>query len=80
MLKRNVEVEKKERWIQQIENLFEEDYFTEKLHIPIDYVKGFQYFAVENPSFVKSLTAKNKAMATFLMGELAVKYIETITK
>lgn len=80
MLKRNVEVEKKERWIQQIENLFEEEYFTEKLHIPIDYVKGFQYFAVENPTFVKSLTAKNKAMAVFLMGELAVKYIETITK
>jgi hypothetical protein len=78
MLKRNVEVEKKERWIEQIDNLFEEEYFTEKLKIPAEHVKGFQFFVVENDKFVKTLGYKNKAMATFLIGELAKQYKETI--
>lgn len=78
MLKRNLEVEKKERWMNQIENLFEEEYFTDKLKIPSDHIKGFQFFAVENQKFVKTLSLKDKAMATFLIGELAKQYKETI--
>jgi hypothetical protein len=78
MLKRNVEVEKKERWIDHIENLFEEEYFTEKLKIPAEHVKGFQFFVVENDKFVKTLSFKNKAMAPFLLGELAKQYTETL--
>lgn len=78
MLRKNMEVEKKEKWMEQLEDLFDEDYFTEKLKIPSEYVKGFVYYAVENERFVKSLSSKNKSMATFLLGELAEKYIKTI--
>lgn len=78
MLKKNLEVEKKERWMDQIAYLFEEEYFTEKLKIPAEHVKGFQYFAVENERFIKTLGLKNKAMATFLLGELAKQYKDTI--
>ena len=45
-----------------------------------EHVKGFQFYLVENPSFVTALKAKNKTMATFLMGELAVKYKELIAQ
>lgn len=78
MLRKNVEVEKKEKWMEQLEDLFDEDYFTEKLKIPSEYVKGFVYYAVENEKFVKSLNSKDKSVATFLLGELAEKYIKTI--
>jgi uncharacterized protein YcsI (UPF0317 family) len=48
------------------------------LHIPSDYVKGFLYFAVENPKFTRVLKTKNRTSIEFLISELAVKYIETI--
>lgn len=79
MLKRNLEVEKKERWIDRLSYLFEEEYFTEKLKIPAEHVKGFLFFAVENEKFVKTLSFKNKAMSTFLLGELAKQYKDTLS-
>lgn len=78
-LKKNLIIERKEALLVQIESLFENDYFTEKLKIPKEHVKGFQYYLVENPRFVQTIYAKNKSLATFLMGELATKYAEIIT-
>jgi len=74
MLKKEVEVEKKEFLLQKIDNLFDEKYFIETLKIPEDYIKGFQYYIVEDANFVDSINKKNKTMATFIMNELAVKY------
>ncbi|RTY90886.1 hypothetical protein [Flavobacterium sp. GT3R68] len=78
MLKKELEVEKKEFWLQKLDQMFEVSHFVETLKIPSDYVKGFEYYIVENNTFVESLKSKNKIMATFLMGELAVKYNEMI--
>lgn len=78
MLKKELEVEKKEKWMSQLEDLFDEDYFTQKLKIPTEHVKGFLYFAVENEKFVKTLGYRDKSMATFLLGEIAKKYIQNI--
>ncbi|WP_345092951.1 hypothetical protein [Flavobacterium chungnamense] len=77
-LKKEVEVEKKETMLSKIENLYEAEYFTETLKIPKDFVKGFQYYIVEDAKFVEALKAKNKTMATFIMNELAVTYKELI--
>ncbi|SCY71473.1 hypothetical protein [Flavobacterium caeni] len=73
-LRKNVEVEKKERMIDKINYWYETDYFTDKLGLPEEHVKGFHFYIVENPSFVKALNDRNKTMATFIMGELAVQY------
>ena len=62
----------------KIENWFEAEYFIEKLKIPADQVKGFCYYIVENPRFVASVNEKNKTMATFIMGELAVQYLQIL--
>jgi hypothetical protein len=48
------------------------------LHIPSDYVKGFLYFAVENPKFTRVLKTKNRTSIEFLLGELARQYLEII--
>lgn len=73
-LKRNVETEKKEFWLTKIEELFEDVVLIEKLKVPLAYIKGFQYFLVENKRFVQLLEGNNKATRDFALAELAVKY------
>ena len=79
MLKKELEVEKKEGYLVQLENLFDKNHYVNILHIPSDYVKGFMYFAVENPKFTRVLKTKNRTSIEFLMSELATQYIQIIT-
>jgi hypothetical protein len=78
MLKKELEVEKKETFIVQLESLFDQHHYVNILHIPSIYVKGFQYFAVENPKFTRVLETKNRTSIEFLLGELATQYLEII--
>lgn len=78
MLKKEVEVEKKETLMEKISDYYDEKYFTETLKIPQDYVKGFLFYIVEDQKFVEAVNSKNKTMATFIMNELAVKYKELL--
>jgi hypothetical protein len=64
--------------MKQIEDLFDETYFTGNLKIPATYVKGFLYFIVENDSFTRLLPERNKTALSFLLTQLAEKYMETI--
>jgi hypothetical protein len=74
VLKKQLLVEKKESYLKQLEQLFDSDHFVNKLKIPAEYVKGFEYFAVENTKFTKILDSKNITTIEFLLGELATKY------
>ncbi len=78
MLKKEMIVESKEILLEQIENKYEKEYFITKLKIPEEYVKGFQFYLVENNRFVTTMNSKNNTMTMFLMGELAPKYLEII--
>ena len=78
MLKKELEVEKKETLMDKIDGWYEEKYFTETLKIPEDYVKGFKYFIVQEAKFVEAMKSKNKTMATFIMNELAVNYLQLL--
>ncbi|UWY29995.1 carboxypeptidase-like regulatory domain-containing protein [Flavobacterium sp. TR2] len=78
MLKKEVAVEKKEFFMKLLENMFSLDHFIDRLKIPADYVKGFEYYAIENDKFTAILNSKNKTSTEFLLGELAVKYKEMI--
>ncbi len=74
MLKKEVEVEKKETLMDKIEDWYETKYFTQTLKIPEEYVKGFEYYIVEDTQFAEAIKSKNKTMATFIMNELALRY------
>ncbi|CAM2794626.1 peptidase associated/transthyretin-like domain-containing protein [Flavobacterium frigoris] len=78
MLKKEMKVEKKEFFIKELESMFDRSHFVDKLKIPADYVKGFEYYAVDNDRFTVILESKNKVITEFLLGELAVKYNEII--
>ncbi len=74
MLKKELEVEKKEILLKQLDDKYNEDYFVHHLEIPSEYINGFKYYIVENEKFITALKSKNKSMIKFLMGELAVNY------
>jgi hypothetical protein len=74
MLKKEIEVEKKYNLLAKIDALFEEDYYINTLKIPADYIKGFQFYCVEDAKFATSLRSKNKTMTMFLIVPLAQKF------
>lgn len=78
MLKKELKVEQKELFIKQIELMFDVSYFIEKLKIPPDYVKGFEYFVVENEKFTTVLKTKNRTSVEFLLAKLANDYLAII--
>ena len=58
----------------KLENQFGVEYCVQKLKIPQEYVKGFWYYAVQDPKLAEALNGKNKTMATFVLSDLATKY------
>ena len=78
MLKKEIIVEKKEQMLARLDVLFEDKYYIETLKISEDYIKGFQYYCVEDPYFMASLQSKNKTMTMFLIVPLAQKFNQII--
>ena len=80
MLKEEAGIEKKEFLLEKISRLYDDSFFRDKLKIPEINIKGFQYYIIEDKDFVDALNSKNKTLATFLMGELAVQYLELLNQ
>lgn len=78
MLKKELQVERREFAREKLLLIYEEEYFTDKLKIPTDFVNGFQYFAVENDKLRSALNAKNKVLSDFLLAEIAPQYLELL--
>lgn len=74
MLKKGVVVEKKEKELEKLDLWFDNDFYVKTLNIPDDYIEGFKLFALDDIDLLNSMSAKNKTLATFLLGEIAVKY------
>lgn len=79
MLKKELEAEKKEYLLVKIGALFDDDYYIKTLKIPANYIKGFQYYCIEDRKFAEVLKSKNKTMTKFLIVPLAEKYNEIIS-
>ncbi len=78
MLKKEIEVEKKYNLLAKIDALFEEEYYINTLKIPADYVKGFQFYCIEDEKLATALRSKNKTMTMFLIVPLAEKFNDLI--
>ena len=78
MLKKEIIIEKKEQLLARIDVLFEDKYYTETLRIPEDYIKGFQYYCVDDAAFANALRDKNKTLVMYLIVKLAENYNEII--
>ena len=75
MLKKELEVERKERLMTKVENQFKPEYFTNRLKIPSEYVKGFLYYIADDPKLDEYMKKKNKGLAKFRLSELASQYL-----
>ena len=80
LLKKELQVERKEHLLEKIEYLFKEDFFTENLKIPKEYIRGFWYYAIEEPKLIEALNTKNKITSRFIFADLSFKYLETVHK
>lgn len=76
MLKKELEVERKERLQEKTSDIFQKEYIVNTLKIPEDYVEGFLFYVVEDPRYVNVMKGDNKTMATFILSQLASEYIE----
>lgn len=78
MLKKEIATEYKEQMLIRLDNIFSTEYYTETLSIPQEYIRGFQYYCVEDRDLVASLNSRNKTLSQFLIIILAKKYNKTI--
>ncbi|MES2811887.1 MAG: hypothetical protein V4670_05385 [Bacteroidota bacterium] len=74
MLKKELQVEHKEKLIEKIDAMFEEPFYVETLKIQPGYIKGFQLYSLDYPKFVEAVKDNNRFLATFLFGEIATEY------
>jgi hypothetical protein len=75
MLKKELEIEKKERLLLLLEALYNDsNYFQEVLQIPKEYTKAFQFYCIENMEFREVLKTKNKTKIEFSIVPLAEKF------
>jgi hypothetical protein len=77
MLKKEVIVEYKEQMLIKLDYLFL-PVLHSNIKIPQEYVRGFQYYCVEDTDLVGSLNSRNKTLSQFLIIILAKKYNKII--
>lgn len=73
-LKKELEVEKKEGYLFQLNEMFDEKYFLETLKIPEIYIEGFKYYCIEEEEIAASLLTKNKEQTSFVLTKLAIEF------
>lgn len=78
MLRKAADTEKKETLIDKLSYLYTEDDIIAKLKIPVEYVRGFMFYVVENKYFAKAINEKNHEMAKFMITGLAEKYLSLL--
>jgi hypothetical protein len=78
MLKKEVQVEKRERLMDKVNYLYTEEDIVTEFKIPTAYVKGFVYYIVEDADLARAIREKNDARVRFIMNGLALKYLDLI--
>jgi len=79
MLERGIAIEKKEFVLKKLEDLYDETFYTERLKINKEFIKGFRYYAVENQKLNEAINTNNNFLITFLLIGLAENYNELFT-
>jgi hypothetical protein len=78
MLQKELEVERKEKLQQKLESLFSEKFYTEVLRLPLEYVKGFVIYALDDVNITRLLNAKKTKLVENLLKEKVMNYLEII--
>lgn len=74
LLKKELEIETKEKNLAQLRLWFSNDFFYKSLNMNQDNLASFQYYCIENESFAKLLNTKNKKEIVAALLQLADRY------
>ena len=77
-LKKQIDIEKKEFLLLKISDLYQPAFYIKTLKISLENIKGFQYYIIENNSFVETLNLNKIEKSTIIMIELAEKFNQMI--
>lgn len=75
-LKKDLDIERKQAVIKNIEALYNDTFFIERLKIPSEYVKGFLFYVADNEQLKKVLVTKNKTKIEFVLVKLSKEYLK----
>jgi hypothetical protein len=75
MLKKEVQVEIKEKRFKKITYLYEEEFFSQSLKIPPEYVGGFKYYAIYDEEFIALMDINQKTAMEFRLATLATEFL-----
>jgi len=73
-LKRELQVEMKERLLARVDMVYDDQYYVEQLRIPSDYIGDFKRYLIDDEPFVTALKTKNKTLMQFETARLATSY------
>lgn len=73
-LKKLLTIEQQEQLLEKVENLYDDDFYLNKLKIPKDYIKAFQYYIIYDAKFAAAVKAKNRTLTTFRIVDLAQEF------
>ena len=80
-LKKELVVENKEKLLLKLNDLLNDEFYTNELNILLEQIKGFQIMAIDNPKIVEAILNNNKTMTSFLLLEFSKSYkTEIISK
>lgn len=80
MTRKIVEIEKKEKLLAQLDNMFPSEYYEKQLQIPPDYVDGFRFYCVEFKEVADAVAIKNKIQTSLVLSELSAEYVRLINE
>lgn len=73
-LKKEIGIEKREHYLNELQLMFPDEYFTETLKIPSQYSKGFQLMAIEDEEFITLLKSGNRTLSSIRLIQLSEIY------
>lgn len=73
-LKKLLTIEQQEQLLEKVENLYDDDFYINKLKIAKDYIKAFQYYIIYDAKFAAAVKAKNRTLTTFRIVDLAQEF------
>jgi hypothetical protein len=76
MLKKELEVERKELALAALTTKLDSLYFADQLHLAPDQVKAFQYYAVENAEVRALVKSDNLIPLKFKLSQLLVEFLK----
>ncbi|MHA3788205.1 hypothetical protein ACX0HA_08355 [Flavobacterium hauense] len=77
-MERALESENKEKRMETLYDLYDEQTIVSFFKVPKEYAKGFLSYVVEDADFARAAKENNETLMQFLISGLAVKYLELI--